>query len=334
MDLKQFIGVHDVDYVKYAAGYASEKRMIKAIHKQSGDEFQFKTRTEMYGRKKTKDGGWIGEDTQKEKGYVLDDFEILDIQVPEPLDFVLYTAKRMMEGVIDRFDDSKYFAFMGEGDSFRRQHSTIIEYKGNREGLKPVHLNEISDYLQRKFRITTVRDLEADDWCVIAAQPKNTCISTHDKDSRGCGVWTWNPQKPTEDPVNGRCFGDIWIDTSGATKKYTGVGRKFFYYQVAYGDDVDNYRANAASEVKWGEASAFTALESAKNDKEAVESLIGIYKHLYPEPVEIYGWKGDIITVDWKYAMQEVWDMAHMHRHEDGDFIILDNVFDKLEIKA
>ena len=54
-------GLIDLDYIKWQASAVGQKNTIKCIHKQSGDELSFKTRTDFHGRNKDKNGGWIGE---------------------------------------------------------------------------------------------------------------------------------------------------------------------------------------------------------------------------------------------------------------------------------
>lgn len=89
--------VIDADWVIYGAGFAGEKRVIKAIHTPSGREYDAKNRTEFWGRKKSKDGGMLEElNKSTDSPMTWDEFEIVDIQQPEPLENVLYTAKRMI----------------------------------------------------------------------------------------------------------------------------------------------------------------------------------------------------------------------------------------------
>lgn len=330
-----YMPVIDADYIRYAAGFASEKRSIKVVHTKTGDELLFKNRTEFYGRGKAKDKGWIGE-----QNAILDvplsamDYDIFDIQTPEPIDHVLFTVKRMFDGILHHHGTQKYLAYYGVGESFRVDRSTILKYKGNREGtLKPMQIEEITEYMVKKYGMIPCLDLEADDWCIIEGQAKDRVVVTHDKDANGCAVNVWNPTKPDTPIIDCRGFGEIFINDSGKTKKIDGYGRKFFYYQIAYGDDVDNYRANSASELEWGEMSAFNAMTDTANDKEAIQALVKIFQHLYPVPRKVYGWRGDVITVDWLYMLQEQWTMAHMWRNPTDDNIDVREVLDKVGIK-
>ena len=310
--------VIDFDWPRYAAGFAGEKRVIEVVHKNTGEVLKFKNRTEFYGRGKAKDKGWIGEENKKlEVKLTADDFDIYDIQVPEPIENVLFTGKRMIEKVQDELKSNRIQGYYGVGDCFRVERSTILQYKGNREGtLKPMQLPEITEFFLKKYNPIPCTHLEADDWCIIKGQEPNSIVVSPDKDSGGFPVDWYNPLHPDWGVLDCRGFGDIWIEDEGANEKYRGVGRKFFYWQVAYGDDVDNYKANAASDIPWGKKSAFNAIQNTRNDREAFTVLVDIFKTLYPEEQTILGWRGDKIKINWFYVMREMFDMARMYRSE------------------
>ncbi|MNR21142.1 hypothetical protein D3C85_1380260 [compost metagenome] len=52
---------------------------------------------------------------------------------------------------------------------------------------------------------------------------------------------------------------------------------------------------------------------------------------LYPEPKKVVGWRGNEIEISWEYVMNEMWDMARMHRFEN-DFVVGTEVLKKMEI--
>lgn len=323
----------DFDWPRYAAGFAGEKRIIEVEHKATGKTMKFKNRTEFYGRGKAKDKGWIGEENKTlEVPITVDDFNIYDIQVPEPIENVLFTAKRMIEKVQDELKSTNMVGFYGVGDCFRVERSTILKYKGNREGsLKPMQLPEITEYLVNKYKPTACTHLEADDWLIIAGQEPGTIVVSPDKDSGGFPVDWYSPLHPDWGVMDCRGFGEIWIEDEGANEKYRGVGRKFFYWQVAYGDDVDNYKANCASDIPWGKKSAFTAINETRNDREAFEVLVKIFKDLYPHEQTIVGWRGNEIKIDWLYVLKEQFDMARMYRHEH-DHVNVEDVLRKYRL--
>ncbi len=328
--------VWDFDYIRYAVGFASEKRSIKVVHKQSGDEWDFKSRTEFYGRSRAKDGGALVEiNKSRDTPYTLDEFEILDIQTPEPVEFCLHSVKQKVESVNKMLGVKNIIGYHGVGDSFRLEASTILGYKQNRLGmLKPIHIDAVTEYLVKKYKSIPCEGLEADDWCIISAiGKKDHVVASHDKDCLGCAVYSFNPVKPELGVRNGNCFGSLWLEvktnSKGKVEKTVrGIGRMFFYWQLVAQDTVDNYAAHSASQVKWGELSAYEALKDCKNDREALEAVVRVYKYLYPSPAKVIGWRGDVLKIDWKYVLSENWVMARMLRKPDEN-LTAEMVFSK-----
>ena len=327
--------VIDTDFILHAVSCAGETRKVKVIHKATGREKEVNNRTEWYGRGKSKDGGLLAEiNAEKGTEYTWNDFEYEDVQYAEPLENVLHSAKLMFEGAVKKAGCSQYEAFIGDGKpTFRNDVATILEYKGGRKDLiRPIYLDEVREYLIKKFKVEVVSHIEADDACVIAAykQPNKVVVAV-DKDAMGCPINVFNPNYPDNGIVNCNQFGKLWLNDKGEVK---GVGRLFFYYQVAYGDRIDGYLANSASEMRWGEKSAYKAMVGCTNDKEALESLVGVYKTLYPEPKIITGWRGDEFGVDWLYVASENWQLARMLRTMDEleHRILFKDVLDKVGV--
>lgn len=337
--------IFDLDGIIYAAGFAGEKRSIEVLQESTGKIKTFKNRTEFWG-KKSADGiskaGWLFDlNNQRAENnlrpLLQSEFIITDVQEAEPLENILHTVKVMINKVLMELNCDEYVGFIGKGDSFRLERSTLMQYKGNREdALRPVLKDEITKYLIKHQNAIQVEGLEADDWVIIEAckDPDNSIVISHDKDSLGCPVKSYNPSKPELGVQDGRCFGEIYPiykDGTGTVKDIKGIGRKFFYYQVAYGDKVDNYFANGATDREWGQVAAYNALKDTKNDLEALQALKEVYMSLYPQPKEITGWRGDKIVVDWQYVLNEIWDMARMMRSED-DFVKATDVLKKYKL--
>lgn len=318
--------VIDADAIKYSAAAAGEKRTIQVVHKSSGRERIFKTRTEFYGGLK-RDGGFLATINEgRTSPFLVEDFEISDIQTPEPVENVLHLAKMMMNGWIRSVQADTHKGFLGKGDSWRVGRSTILEYKGNRADLlKPIYLEQVADFIERNYRVDVVDGLEADDWCVIEAyENPEAIVLAIDKDALGTPCKVYNPNRPTDGIINGAQFGALRKDDKG---KVRGYGRLFLYHQICSGDSIDNYKANSASKVKWGEASSFKALKDCTNDQEAWSAMAAIYRKLYPEPTLVEGWRGDQIMVDWLYMLEENFQMARMLRFE-GDNVQAKDVLD------
>lgn len=326
------VAVVDLDLYKYKSSFAAQKSEVVVTHKASGRSIVVPNRTFFYGRKKSKDGGKLAEINKgRDSPFTWDEFEYETIITPEPIENALYTARVMVEKDLEASGASYYKAFMGEGDSFRVGLSTLLKYKDRDDLIKPVLLDDVTEYLRKKFGAEVVTGLEADDAVVIECfRKKDHFALIEDKDFWGCPINVWDRNQPERGIVDCNKFGHLFLDDKGNVR---GEGRIFFYWQVAVGDPVDTYKANCVSDVEWADKGGYHALMGCRDDKEAVETLIGVYKMLYPEPREVIGWRGRRIEgVDWKYVMNEVFQLARMRRWE-GDEVSLDTVFENLKIK-
>lgn len=325
------IGVYDLDSVKYAVASVGEKRSITVTHKTTGKEKEFNTRTEFWGRDRKHSGGWLAEiNKDRTSPFLPEEFDIVDVQTPEPIENVLHSAKMTVERNVEASKAESVQYFIGKGESFRVERSTLLGYKQQRNStLKPLYLDEVSDYLTRKFKAEVVTHYENDDRVVFETykQPNKFVIAL-DKDTYSCPVKFFNVNRPQEGIVNCDCFGGLYLNDKNEVK---GKGRMHLYYQICSLDDSDNYKAHCFSDVYWGQKSAYEVLKDAKNDKEALIAMRDIFQKLYPEPKEVIGWRGNTILIDWMYVMNEMWDMARMHRFEN-DIVIGTEVMNKMGI--
>lgn len=325
------IGVYDLDSVKYAVASVGEKRSITVTHKTTGKEKEFNTRTEFWGRDRKHSGGWLAEiNKDRTSPFLPEEFDIVDVQTPEPIENVLHSAKMTVERNVEASKAESVQYFIGKGESFRVERSTLLGYKQQRNStLKPLYLDEVSDYLTSKFKAEVVTHYENDDRVVFETykQPNKFVIAL-DKDTYSCPVKFFNVNRPQEGIVNCDCFGGLYLNDKNEVK---GKGRMHLYYQICSLDDSDNYKAHCFSDVYWGQKSAYEALKDAKNDKEALIAMRDIFQKLYPEPKEVTGWRGNTILIDWMYVMNEMWDMARMHRFEN-DIVIGTEVMNKMGI--
>lgn len=331
---KHIKAVVDADYICYAVASAGEKRSVRVVHKSSGREIVVPTRSGFYGGWHKKEGGMLAEiNKAKNTSFTWEDFEYIDVQQPDPIENVLHSAKLMYERVIKDIGATRQKGFIGTGRTFRHDVATIVEYKGGRKDLlKPLLLDDVKAYLVKKFNVEEVSYIEADDACIIEAyRKKDHVVIGIDKDITGCAVQSYNPNYPEQGIVNGDVFGKMRLTDKGEVK---GIGRMFMYFQCAYGDRSDGYFANSASDIKWGEKSAYKALVECKNDKEALTALMNIYKKLYPEPKIITGWRGDQIEIDWKYVLNENWQLCRMLRTRDEleNRILATDILDRMGV--
>ncbi len=324
--------VWDLDFVKYAVASKGEKRSIKAYHPISGDEFSCATRTELWGHYLKKNKGILAEFNLKNgTEYRAEDLVVIDIQEPEPFSLVSNAVDGMFSKVMYQLKTKNYSAYIGEGKSFRVERSTILEYKGqSKDTLKPLHLEEVSNHLIKKYSPEVVTYYEADDRVVMDAyRNKDKCVIGVDKDYFGCDVLFFNANQVDKGIQDCSGLGSLYLNAKGEVK---GIGRMFFYHQILSGDSSDNYKANSANpEFEWGDKSSYKLLKDCKTDKEALEAIKQGYQLIYPEPRIISGWKGDEIEVDWLYCAEENFQMARMLRWEN-DVVSLKDVMTKFGV--
>ena len=339
---KEKIAIIDLDYPKYSVASVGEERYVEVTHEQSGRTREFKTKTEFYGH--NTQGGWLADLNKKrqERGFEPFDpegFTIVQKQrVSEPLANVLHSAKNLVESALKATGATSYEAYLGKGTSFRHGIAKMQEYKGKRKDeLKPLQLDEVTNYLQKKFRGEVVTHLEADDKIVMRCkelldQGKDAFIIGEDKDYRGAPVKFYDANRPQEGIIDCRCFGELWLDDNLKSKPVLGKGRLFKYFQICFEDSVDCYKANKQSKVKWGKMSAYKALKDCKDDKEAWQVLVDVYKKLYPEPVTFESWDGNTYTYSWLDCLQEITTCADMLESE-GNYLDVKETLDRLDVE-
>jgi len=319
--------IFDYDPILYAAGSVGETRTVKIIHRQSGDEYEFDTRTLFWGHWKKKAGGWLADYNKgADSPRFPEEFDVVDVQTPEPIENCLHTVKQMIKSTCEVLGTSNYYGYSGKGKVFREDISTILKYKGNRDGnLRPLHLDELKEYLRKHHSCEIVTGVEADDACSIdsynaykkwlktKSDKDKYILAFVDKDYLQCAGHMYNTNTQ-EGVCSYDGFGWLKPNDKGDIK---GRGRMWLYQQVLDSDESDNYAANSASDMKWGEKKSYDLLKDCTNDKEAFEALVLGYKTLYPQPKKIVGWRKDEIEIDWLYVLQENFNLAKMLRAYD-----------------
>jgi hypothetical protein len=351
----------DIDFLVFEAVSVAQEVFITATHTPTGQEIEFENKTALWGDWRKKNGGWIGLQNEMagEDYYKAEDFVVVDGVRPRPFRIkVLDEDGEETTSFLSPFDGAKkilddkiklicktlgtddYFGYTGTGEVFRHELATLLPYKGNRADLiTPLLLKQMKEYVVEHHNIELVTGIEADDACNIANvfdykrwkmmdkdDKYKTIQVAVDKDTKGGEGFHFNPNKDTEvREISG--FGSLWLTAKGDVD---GCGRIWLYWQIAHGDSTDNYVANCFSSVKYAGKGAYNDLKDCKNDKEAFEALVRIFKKLYPEKKTVEGCKGPV-EIDHMYVMQEMATMAMMLRHH-GDKIDVRAVCDKLGV--
>ena len=331
----------DYDFLLYSCACVTEQRKILVINNITGQEQVFKNKTEFWGNYRKKDGGYLAEiNKNRTTPYIPEDFTIEDMMFTEPIGNAIKILNSQITKILSVLDTKKYIGYTGRGDVFRHKVATLQPYKGNREGLiKPTHLEELKDYVERKHNAQIVTELEADDWCSIEnyqaygkyqvskSERDKLIVVAVDKDAKGTVGFLYNPEHFLEpELING--LGWLKRNSKG---DIDGRGRKFLYWQVCAGDTSDNYDPACISKNKGGQVKTYELLKDCKTDKECLEAMVKYFKYLYPEPVTFTNFRGDEIEVDWLYVLQEMFTLARMLRWED-DFVQIKDVLDSLGV--
>ena len=325
------VAVVDGDLFKYECAFAGELRSV-LVTNEIGFIHEYKTRTEFYGRSRKRDGGELAKINKRDgTNYTAGDFSYTDIQVSEPPSRVVESTKNAVDSALRLSGCKNYIFYMGEGESFRVERSTLLRYKGERASqIKPLLIGHITEFLYKQYSGIEVSGIETDDKVVeVAYRKPDHFVLCVDKDAFSQPVKVFDINTPSRGIVDCTGFGDLFIDKKSKSMKIRGSGRMHLYWQCLAGDAVDNIKPNCFSEMKLGDKGAFDLLKDCKNDKEAFQVLKDTYQKMYPESKEVIGWRGDKITIDYLYVFDEVFDLLRMVRFE-GDKVVGREVMKKL----
>lgn len=181
-----------------------------------------------------------------------------------------YIQKLLQEVGTDYY--KVYLTDTNPESNFRTSISTLEMYKGNRKGVKPVHYNNIREYLLGLDVTEEVSGYEADD-AMGMAQTDNTVIVTIDKDLLmipGKHMRMDTYQKIlSSDP--GKLVKKSY---SNGRVKVIGVGFKWFCCQMLMGDRVDNILGLPGV----GQSKAYEYLKDANTVAEMWKVVFDLYE--------------------------------------------------------
>jgi hypothetical protein len=146
----------------------------------------------------------------------------------------------------DWFKEGKLIFGMGadDGTNFRKSVAVTQEYKSKR-GEKPIHYEQIREYVSKTWNAHLVTGMETDDWCGIElAKAPNTSLCLHqDKDINQCPGWhTWYEAKSLHNrkPYYVDEYGYMYLERSNSgSLEVHATGLHLLAYQVLKGDPVD-----------------------------------------------------------------------------------------------
>lgn len=303
----------DLDQTAFVAAAGAEKRTVLVTHKKSGRQMEFKNRTEFYGRQQTVVGGWLKDQNTNMEAkmqaagrefvpWTRDDFTIEDKQYPEPVENCLHLLKIKINAIIEHIGSgARGVGVLGGSGNFRLALPTPEIYKGNREDtIRPLLLSECRDYVQRKYGAVVIDGIEADDYLTMKQYEGwlhykktgkfNQIVASFDKDQVQCPGLIFNTMRDSTERnwkhpelwLIDDSMGEIWMEKG----KVKGWGKKFFGYQMLFGDQSDNVKPYQNFEkIRFGETSAFKVISPCQDDKAMWSAIVEQYKQWFPDGV-------------------------------------------------
>lgn len=316
------------------------------MHSSFTEPLLLNTRTELWGRGKKGIGGWL-EEYNKANVVPLfkEDLEVKDIQVAEPVGNCLHSVSLYIIKICNLLDVHDYRVYVERGLNFR--HNIILpqgrRYKQNREGtVRALLTPQVEQYLIYKHDAEIVEGIEVDDklsmigyeghkkFLVSGDTSSDTdIIISRDKDTAGTQGWWMNPDHRDKPPIYLSGFGKLWLDKG----KVRGVGRKFKYFQILFGDSSDGYAGKVTPNKTFvfGEKSIIKLLQPLTTDKECWELIVTKYREWMPVPVSYIAWDDSKVEDNWLTWLQKHFTLVHMLRFEGDNPQVMD-ILTKLKI--
>jgi len=190
--------------------------------------------------------------------------EINRLVEAEPKSHVLHLVKNLLERVEDATQANEMRIFLSGGSNFRDSVATIRPYKGTRPDRKPVHYDNIRNYMIDHWGAEVITGMEADDALAIN-QTDDSVICTIDKDLDMVEGWHYNYNT------------DRLYDVSPYGAAYS------FYRQMLTGDTTDNI----PGVPKIGKKTADKLLADCKTEEDMFWQVMEAYEYSsYEKPYE------------------------------------------------
>lgn len=160
---------------------------------------------------------------------------------------------------------TSYQIYLTGKDNFREKIATILPYKGNRQGERPFHYNNLRAYMVGVLDGIIIDGMEADDALAIN-HTEDTIICSRDKDLRQVEGWLYSWETH-----NQPSFGPHYITEE--------EGNRSFFLQCLTGDRIDNIQGLP----KYGPVKALKTLGDARTYEEMFEAVREAYRGFYED---------------------------------------------------
>lgn len=340
----------DADTLLFRAAKSCQKDFIIVMHKETGWKQRFDGVSKFYGLKRSRDGGWIGEqNTIREKQgkhlISVDDFNIEECaELVDSEEVVLEKALMMVDVTVGRIKKTSnaedYRLYIGGTGNWRYDAANILPYKGNRKP-KPIFFLEVKEAMMKKYKnkIVIVDNAEVDDkigeigWQNFLNFRKTgkwgDVLSYIDKDLKMIISPHFNYDK---------CEEGIEINTPEEAARW-------FCLQLLTGDkNTDNIQGlpNLSPEFQskyelrkcrgLGKETALKLIEG-KSIKEAFEIVVEAYKSYYGnDKHKLLTFRGETLEYTWLDFLRENALLLWMRR-EPNEMYNIEDTLKRLNIK-
>ena len=345
IDYTNCIAVVDADTILYQAALALQEDYITITHVDTEWTKDFKNVSAFRGRKKTHDGGWIGEQNAKrsdDKQISASSFTIEEKSKVVKEDFVAFGKINFkIKDIIKATGCKAVKLLIGGDDNFRYELAQATPYKEDRAA-KPLRYTEVRKWMEKKFTSfspvenPTEKDIsvpvalevadgeEADDLCAqyghedykhfIKTKEHKYVLCYIDKDLKMIVAprYSYNPAKDIVNTVH---------ETTVQDAAYA------FCIQLLIGDATDciNGLPNLTPEIQEkyelrktrgvGLGSAEAILKDCNTVKCLFERVVECYKAYYgEEPKEFTSFRGEKSQRTWIDYMHENANLLYMRR--------------------
>lgn len=334
--------VIDVDGIIFRVAAVAEQRTIKAINKSTMEVELLKTRTELYGRSKTKigSGSWLANrNIEREvaglEPYTKEDWDVEDVVTTTiSLDRAKSYVTSYIDSIVKHCGCIKKLLLIGGDTNFRDDLKLPSKYKGNRDDtLKPTYLKELRDWMLPQDDVEVSDGIEADDVLSIYMTKgyrdyiKTGVFSyiggTNDKDSRHTSGLLFDWTKENNEfirpyflliPDSSKDIGEVYLNKNGV--KFYGL--KGLAYQLCVSDDSDNYSCYKFFDFKrgtYGNTQFYKDFATLETAQEILEQIKTHYKTLFPNGVKYTSWCGEEMDLSWQEWLELQFKCAYMRRN-------------------
>lgn len=164
--MSQALLLIDGDIVRYRAAFAAQARKT-LLHTTDGKSIRFNRK-------------WAAKEwAEKHK---IEDYTLETVVADNDVGVAFYSVDSIMKTILQKCNSNVFRIFLTGSSNFRDAVAVSHKYKGNGDALdKPIHYEEVAEYMTDKWGAEVVEGMEADDALGIY-QTNTSIIVTIDKD--------------------------------------------------------------------------------------------------------------------------------------------------------